>query len=94
METKNDEPKRELSDEDRMHIAAVFQEEMVPRLALMDARSGNLNCSFAGTAYRNWVICFKSAGSGFEIMEFEYDEESRHVNLPPQPGHIQESNHV
>ena len=94
MPAKAQQPKRELTDDDRSHIATVFHEEISPRLALMDARSGNLNCAFAGTEYQNWVIQFRSVGSDFDIVEFEYDEESRDVNLPPRPQRIRETNHV
>lgn len=84
-ESKSPPPIRELTDDDRMHIAAIFHEEMVPRLTLMDARNGNLNCAFAGPEYINWVVRFRSAGSEFEIVEFEYDETSRSVTFPPRP---------
>ena len=70
-----------LSDDDRMHILQVFEEEIVPRLKRMEAKIGNLNCEFAGEKYRNWVIEFKTNRSGFEIVDFEYDEHSRMVHL-------------
>ena len=94
METKNDEPKRELSDEDRMHIAAVFQEEMVPRLALMDARIGNIGCSFAGDAYKHWILQFRSVKSGFEVVDFEYDEDARPLDLPEMTRPVKINDHV
>ena len=40
-----------------------------------------LNCEFAGEQYRNWNIRFKSVGSGFDIVEFEYDEEGCGIDL-------------
>ncbi|MCJ7809525.1 MAG: hypothetical protein MUP26_04595 [Desulfobulbaceae bacterium] len=74
-----------LSDEDRMHILQVFEEEVVPRLIRMDAKIGNLNCEFAGEKYRSWVIEFRTNRSGFEIVDFEYDEHSRQIQMPTQP---------
>ena len=77
--------KHELDDDDRIHITEVFHEEVVPRLMMMDARIGNINCNFAGEEYKNWVLEFRSARSGFEIVDFEYDENSRSFNLPTRP---------
>ena len=77
-------PKNGLDDEDRIHITEVFHEDVVPRLMKMDARIGNINCEFAGEQYRNWVIEFRSNRSGFEIVDFEYDEDSRGINLAPR----------
>ncbi len=74
-----------LSDNDRMHILQVFEEEMVPLLKRMDAKIGNLNCGFAGENYGSWVIEFRSSRSGFDIVGFEYDEHSRMVTLPVHP---------
>ena len=45
------------------------------------ARMGNLNCEFAGERFKNWNIQFKSIGSDFEIVEFEYDEEGDGIDL-------------
>ncbi|MCF8082008.1 MAG: hypothetical protein K9M96_02870 [Deltaproteobacteria bacterium] len=92
MDPKTLHSNHELSDADRMHIAAVFHEEIAPRLTFMAARNGNLNCAFAGPEYENWVVEFRSVASGFEIVEFEYDEESRLVNLPPRPQPYQGTN--
>jgi hypothetical protein len=75
------EIKTELSDEDRDHIREVFDDEMVPKLKISHARLGNLNCDFAGERYKHWNIQFKSVGSGFGIVEFEYDEEGCGVDL-------------
>lgn len=75
--------KGELSDDDRLHITEVFEEEVVPKLRMMDARAGNLNCSFAGEEYCNWVVQFRPTRFGFEIVDFEYDENSRSFELPP-----------
>ncbi len=77
--------KHDLDDDDRIHITEVFHEDVVPRLMMMDARIGNINCDFAGDQYRNWVLEFRSARSGLKIVDFEYDEDSRSFNLPPRP---------
>jgi hypothetical protein len=74
-----------LTEDDRMHILQVFDEDIVPRLLRMDAKIGNLNCEFAGERYGNWVIEFKTNRSGFEIVDFEYDEHSRAIHLAAQP---------
>ena len=74
-------PIEALSSEDKEHILIVFHEEIVPKLANLDARLGNLNCEFAGDRYRNWSIQFKSAGSGYEIVDFEYDEQGTAMDL-------------
>ena len=75
------EIKKELSDEDRVHIREVFYDEIVPKLKNSHARLGNLNCDFAGEQYKYWNIQFKSAGSDFDIVEFEYDEEGCGLDL-------------
>ena len=72
-----------LHGEDRVHIAEVFENEVVPRLRRFQARVGILSCGFAGEQYRNWVIHFRSAGSGFSIVEFEYDEDAAEIDLGP-----------
>jgi len=77
--------KQELDDDDKARIADVFDEDIVPRLMIMHARSGNINCDFAGAEYKNWVIEFRSSRSGFEIVDFEYDEDSRSFELAPRP---------
>ena len=74
--------KHELDDDDRIHITEIFHEDIVPRLMIMDARIGNINCEFAGEEYKNWVIEFRSSRSGFEIVDFEYDEDTRSFELP------------
>ena len=74
-----------LDDNDKIHIIEIFNEDVVPRLMRMDARVGNINCKFAGEQYENWVIEFKSTPSGFEIVDFEYDEDSRSFDLAPLP---------
>lgn len=77
--------KNELDDDDKIHITEIFNEDVVPRLMTMDAKIGNINCKFAGEQYENWVIEFKSTRSGFEIVDFEYDEDSRSFELAPRP---------
>ena len=80
-EFQKDPPVEELGEDDREHIRAVFHEEVVPRLARLDARLGNVNCVFAGEAYRNWAVRFRSVGSDFEIVEFERDEGGEALDL-------------
>lgn len=72
---------RELDELDRACISEVFHAEIVPRLMKRNARSGNLGCGFAGEKYRRWMLRFRSAGSGFEIVEFEYDREGDVLDL-------------
>ena len=71
----------ELTGEDKALIDEVFIEKVAPKLQELDARTGVLNCEFAGDAYKNWTITFRSKGSGFEIVDFEYDEESCDIPL-------------
>ena len=71
----------ELDDEAQEHIRTTFQDEVVPKLQRLDARLGMLACSFAGEKYRNWVLQFKSVGSDFEIVDFEYDEDADDMDL-------------
>ncbi len=73
--------KQELDDDDKVHIAEVFDEDVAPRLMIMQARAGNINCDFAGEEYKNWVVEFRSTRFGFEIVDFEYDEDSRSFEL-------------
>jgi len=76
--------KQELDDDDKTHIAEVFDEDVAPRLMIMHARTGNINCEFAGEEYKNWVVEFRSTRFGFEIVDFEYDEHSRSFELAPR----------
>ncbi len=73
----------ELDDDDRASISEIFDEEIVPRLRHLHARIGTVNCDFAGEQYKNWIIHFKSRGPGFEIVDFEYDEETCSFDLDP-----------
>jgi hypothetical protein len=75
------EIKKTLSDEDRDLIREAFHEDVVPKLKKSHARLGMLNCDFAGEQYQHWNIRFKSVGSDFDIVEFEYDEEGSGIDL-------------
>ena len=77
-------PKDELDDDEKIHITEIFHEDVAPRLMRMAARIGNINCEFAGEQYKNWLVEFRSTRTGFEIVDFEYDEDARSINLPPQ----------
>jgi hypothetical protein len=72
---------QELTDDDLGRIRETFYKEVVPKLQSLDARLGNINCSFAGDKYRNWVLTFRSSGSEFEIVEIEYDPEADTFDL-------------
>ena len=71
----------ELDDDDKSRITDIFYEEIVPKLRKLDARLGNVNCDFAGEEYSNWTILFRSIGSDFEIVDFEYDEDGEGMDL-------------
>jgi len=86
--------KKELDEDDRLHITEIFHEDVEQRLMRMNARAGNINCEFAGEQYRNWVIEFRSTRYGFEIVDFEYDENSRSFELAPRPQLTQIIKHV
>lgn len=73
----------ELDDDDKALITEIFFDEVVTELNRMDARIGTLNCDFAGNQYKNWNIHFKSKGPSFEIIDFEYDEDSYSFSLEP-----------
>jgi hypothetical protein len=73
--------KKTLSDEERDHIRESFHESIVPKLKKAHARLGMLNCDFAGEQYKYWNIQFKSVGSDYDIVEFEYDEEGCGIDL-------------
>ncbi len=67
----------ELSCEQKAHITEVFYETVEEKLKRMQARTGTLNCDFAGPEYRDWIVYFRSNRFGFEIVEFEYDVNTR-----------------
>ena len=71
----------ELDDEEKDHIRAVFFDEIAPKLTRLHARIGTISCEFAGNQYRKWTIQFKSRGSDFEILSFEYDEDAESIDL-------------
>ena len=79
--TMHQQIKPELTEDDKSLINEAFLEEVAPKLQELDARTGVLNCEFAGAAYKNWTITFRSRRSGFEIVDFEYDEESCEIPL-------------
>jgi hypothetical protein len=71
----------ELSDEEKHRLSEIFFEEVVPKLIRLHARTGMVSCEFAGAEYRSWQIRFTSRGSGFDIVDFEYDEEGAGLDL-------------
>lgn len=74
--------KKELTEEDKAIIRDKFEQEIVPKLMMkLYGRGGVLNCGFAGKEYEKWNLIFRAKGDGFEIIDFEYDEESRELDL-------------
>lgn len=73
--------REEITEDDKVQIMTAFSEEMVPKLKKLSARIGALNCAFAGPQYGNWLIHFRETRFDFEITEFEYDEDSRDLDL-------------
>ncbi|MBW1667231.1 MAG: hypothetical protein JRI79_07065 [Deltaproteobacteria bacterium] len=71
----------ELDDEEKNQIREVFLNDVVPKLQKLQARNGVICCDFAGTKYKNWQARFTSRGRGFEIVDFEYDEDARSLEL-------------
>jgi len=71
----------ELDDEEKGHIRAAFFEEIAPKLRRLHARRGTISCRFAGIQYGKWTIRFDSKGSGFEILDFQYDENAESIDL-------------
>jgi hypothetical protein len=71
----------ELDDDDKSHITDLFFKDVVSKLKKLDARQGTLSCGFAGGKYINWTLRFKSVGSDFDIVDFEYDEEGTVLDL-------------
>lgn len=70
-----------LDDSDKIYLNEFFLENMVPKLHKLGARLGTINCSSAGEKYNNWNINFRSAGSDFTIVNFEYDEDAASIDL-------------
>ncbi len=74
--------KKELSEEDKAFIIEKFENEIAPKTMMkMVGRVGVINCAFAGEEYKDWNIIFRAKGDGFEIIDFEYDPESREVKI-------------
>jgi hypothetical protein len=73
--------RQELTEAEKLHISAIFAEDIVPKLRFMNARRGILNCVFAGEKYETWNIIFSEAGSDYEILDFEYEEDGRGITL-------------
>jgi hypothetical protein len=71
----------ELADEEKEAIREAFSKHVVPKLARLHARNGVISCAFASPEYKNWQIHFRSVGSDFDIVEFEYDEEGDGMDL-------------
>jgi hypothetical protein len=71
----------ELEEDDMGSIRQIFFQDIVPKLKRLDARLGTLNCEFAGKKYCHWTIRFESKGSGYDIVDFEYDEEGEGMDL-------------
>jgi len=72
----------ELDEDDKLRISEIFEKDIVPKLMMMHARNGTINCEFAGEEYKNWIIQFRSSRSGLDIVGFEYDPDSRSFPLP------------
>jgi hypothetical protein len=71
----------ELTEEEKQRIRSIFHNQVVPKLIRLEARIGTINCEFAGEQFKNWTIQFRSVGSGFDIVEFEYDEDAAGIDL-------------
>ena len=81
MKNRHENSLIELDDDDRAYITELFFQDIAAKLKRLDARSGNLNCEFAGKKYKDWSIRFRSVGSDFEIVEFEHDENGAGIDL-------------
>ena len=74
--------KKELTEEEKAMIIEKFEQQIAPKLMMkVMGRVGILNCSFAGKEYENWNLIFRAKGDGFEIIDFEYDEDTRNLEL-------------
>ena len=71
----------ELDPDDKALISELFQETVVERLKKLHARSGVVTCAFAGPKYKNWLLQFRSAGSGFEVVAFRFDATAEEIGL-------------
>jgi hypothetical protein len=72
-----------LGEDDLLLISDIFHSVVVEKLKKLHARNGIITCGFAGEKYRNWLLKFRSAGSGFEIVGFEFDERAEEMDLDP-----------
>lgn len=70
-----------LGDDEKSFIQDRFHAEIVPKLNRLHARNGVVSCEFAGPGYRHWQIHFRSRGSDFDIVDFEYDESGVALDL-------------
>lgn len=75
------EMREELTENEKFEIMTAFSEKVAPKLKKLNARIGTLNCAFADPRYANWLIHFRETRSDFEITAFEYDEDSRDLDL-------------
>ena len=75
------ERRLQLDQDDKADIMEKFWEVMVPKLRRAHARVGTISCEFAGAKYKNWNVLFRSRGEDFEITDFEYDADTRPVDL-------------
>jgi hypothetical protein len=71
----------ELSLKDETLLMEVFYEKVVPKLQKLQARNGIINCRFIGEHFRHWNIVFKTMGSEFKIVDFEFDENADGMSL-------------
>ena len=71
----------ELSQEEIDYLRDLFYTDIVPKLIRHHARNGVIGCGFAGPRYDHWQIHFRPRGSGFDIVDFEYDEEGGSIDL-------------
>jgi len=71
----------QLDENDLFIIRTAFEEQIIPRLKLYNARIGTMPCDFAGERYGKWLLYFRSQGETFEITGFEYDEDVSSIDL-------------
>ncbi len=72
---------QQLTQEDLEEIHEAFYQSVVPKLQRLGARLGNIDCSFAGPQYKNWVATFVSQGDDFQITAVEYDPDANTLDL-------------
>ncbi len=85
METLNQKEKdairTSLEEDDVFLISDLFHSVVVEKLKKLHAKNGIITCGFAGEKYGNWLLQFRSAGSGFEIVGFEFDDRAEEMDL-------------